>query len=124
MTIQTSPASWGTSFRDWEAVVPMTTEEAQQHGNYAPWADHREFMDDTVKSPNDVEKQLSLSLLGTIPHIVPKKSDLEVKRTFTKGRKQQIRNRYPGLLMGTQAEESVVAEAYRNLSATISKANH
>ncbi|MEO7426822.1 MAG: polysaccharide biosynthesis tyrosine autokinase [Fibrobacteria bacterium] len=79
----------------------------------------REFMDDTVKSPDDVEKQLGLTLLGTIPHIVPKKSDLEVKRTFTKGKKQQVRNKYPGLMMGPQMEESVVAEAYRSLRTNI-----
>ncbi len=79
----------------------------------------REFMDDTVKSPDDVEKQLGLTLLGTIPHINPKKSDLEVKRTFTKGKKQQIRNKYPGLMMGPQNEESVVAEAYRSLRTNI-----
>jgi succinoglycan biosynthesis transport protein ExoP len=79
----------------------------------------REFMDDTVKSPDDVEKQLALTLLGTIPHINPKKSDLEVKRTFTKGKKQQIRNKYPGLMMGPQNEESVVAEAYRSLRTNI-----
>jgi hypothetical protein len=36
---------WGTSFRDWESVVPMTTEEAQKHGNFAPWADHRAYME-------------------------------------------------------------------------------
>lgn len=38
-------ASWGTSFHDWETVVPMTTEEAQKHGNFAPWADHRAYME-------------------------------------------------------------------------------
>ncbi len=37
--------SWGTSFTDWEKVVPMTTEEAQKHGNFAPWADHRAYME-------------------------------------------------------------------------------
>jgi capsular exopolysaccharide synthesis family protein len=72
-----------------------------------------------VKSPDDVEKLLTLTLLGTIPHIVPKKSDLEVKRTFVKGKRQNIRNRYPGLMMGSQNEESVVAEAYRSLRTNI-----
>jgi capsular exopolysaccharide synthesis family protein len=62
----------------------------------------REFMDDTVKSPDDVEKQLGLTLLGTIPHIVAKKEALEVKRTYAKGN-----------------EESVVAEAYRSLRTNI-----
>ncbi len=26
--------------------MPMTTDEAQKHGNYAPWADHRAYMED------------------------------------------------------------------------------
>ncbi len=38
--------AWGTAFGDWNAVAPMTTEEAQQHGNYAPWAEHRIFMEE------------------------------------------------------------------------------
>lgn len=38
--------AWGTSFRDWDAVVPMTAAEAQKHGNYAPWADHRAYMEE------------------------------------------------------------------------------
>ena len=79
----------------------------------------REFMDDTVKSPDDIEKQLSQTLLGTIPHIVPKKTDLEVKRSVSKGKKAQIRNKYPELVLGPQGEESVVAEAYRSLRTNI-----
>ena len=46
-TLEALNASWGTSFTDWEAVVPMTTEEAQKHGNFAPWADHRAYMERT-----------------------------------------------------------------------------
>lgn len=38
-------AAWGTSYSDWAAVVPMTTDEAQRHGNYAPWSDHRAYME-------------------------------------------------------------------------------
>jgi len=38
-------ASWGTAFRSWDEVVPMTTEEAQKHGNFAPWSDHRVYME-------------------------------------------------------------------------------
>ena len=38
-------ASWGTAFRNWEEVLPMTTAQAQKHGNYAPWSDHRVFME-------------------------------------------------------------------------------
>ncbi len=37
---------WGTKFASWEAVVPMTSEDAKKHGNFAPWAEHRSFMDD------------------------------------------------------------------------------
>ena len=36
---------WRTSFPDWNAVVPSTTEEAQKSGSFAPWADHRTFME-------------------------------------------------------------------------------
>lgn len=78
----------------------------------------REFMDDTVKSNDDIERHLALTLLGTIPHIQTSKSDLEVQRTFTKG-KQRIRNRYPQLLLGEKSEESIVAEAYRSLRTNV-----
>ena len=37
---------WQTSFESWEAVMPMTSDEAKAHGNFAPWAEHRSFMDD------------------------------------------------------------------------------
>jgi len=29
-------ATWNTTFPSWESVVPMTTDEAQKHGNFAP----------------------------------------------------------------------------------------
>ena len=43
---------WGTSFPSWDDVVPMTTYEMKDREktgseNYAPWADHRTFMDIT-----------------------------------------------------------------------------
>jgi tyrosine-protein kinase Etk/Wzc len=79
----------------------------------------REFLDDSIKSPDDVEKQLAITLLGTIPHIAVKKTDLEVKRNITKGKKTQVRNRYPELVLGPGKEESVVAEAYRSLRTNI-----
>ncbi len=44
-TLDALNASWGAAFRSWESVVPMTTEEAQKHGNFAPWADHRIYME-------------------------------------------------------------------------------
>lgn len=79
----------------------------------------REFLDDSIKSPDDVERQLAITLLGTIPHINVKKTDLEVKRNIAKGKKVQVRNRYPELVMGPGKEESVVAEAYRSLRTNI-----
>jgi len=38
--------TWDTDFPDWESVMPMTTADAQQHGNFAPWADHRAYMEE------------------------------------------------------------------------------
>ena len=36
---------WKTDYKGWDSVVPYTTEEAQQTGSIAPWADHRTFME-------------------------------------------------------------------------------
>ena len=36
---------WGSAFRDWDAVLPLTTEAARREGRYAPWADHRTYME-------------------------------------------------------------------------------
>jgi hypothetical protein len=47
-TLDALNSTWGTSFNDWDAVLPMTTEQAQKHGNYAPWADHRAYMEQAV----------------------------------------------------------------------------
>ena len=38
---------WRTDFKNWDDVVPYTTAEARQAGNFAPWADHRTFMEIT-----------------------------------------------------------------------------
>ncbi len=38
---------WGTDFATWEQVMPMTAEEVRDRANYAPWADHRTFMEVT-----------------------------------------------------------------------------
>jgi hypothetical protein len=37
--------SWGTGFATWDVVVPATTEEARASGRFAPWADHRTYME-------------------------------------------------------------------------------
>jgi len=36
---------WDTDFVSWDKVMPMTAEEVADRGNYAPWADHRTFME-------------------------------------------------------------------------------
>jgi len=36
---------WKTEFKEWSSVVPLTTEEAAASGNFAPWADHRTYME-------------------------------------------------------------------------------
>ena len=38
---------WRTRFADWNSVVPYTTDEARKSRNFAPWADHRTFMEIT-----------------------------------------------------------------------------
>ena len=38
-------AEWETDFASWDAVVPMTRSEVRNRGNYAPWADHRTYME-------------------------------------------------------------------------------
>lgn len=40
-------AKWQTTFAAWDEVVPLTTEEAKAHKSFAPWADHRTFMEIT-----------------------------------------------------------------------------
>jgi hypothetical protein len=38
---------WRTNFRNWDDVVPYTTDEARKSRSFAPWADHRTFMEIT-----------------------------------------------------------------------------
>lgn len=38
-------AEWETNFATWDEVMPMTAEEVAERGNYAPWADHRTYME-------------------------------------------------------------------------------
>ena len=51
--------AWETAFADWQSVMPFTTDEMIARGgdNFAPWADHRRFMNlvfaRTVKQVTD-----------------------------------------------------------------------
>ena len=44
-TLSALNTEWGTDFASWDAVMPMTSDEVRDRGNYAPWADHRTFME-------------------------------------------------------------------------------
>jgi hypothetical protein len=46
-TLPSLNKEWRTDFKNWDDVVPYTTEEARKVGNFAPWADHRAFMEIT-----------------------------------------------------------------------------
>jgi len=41
-------AEWDTDFATWHEVMPMTADEVGDRSNYAPWADHRTFMEVTL----------------------------------------------------------------------------
>lgn len=79
-TIDELNKAWGTSFANWDAVMPMTLEEARatasQPGgatNAAPWAEFRTFMNDSVagfcaeiqRSLASVDPQARSGLSGT-----------------------------------------------------------
>jgi hypothetical protein len=46
-TLPSLNKEWRTDFKNWDDVVPYTTEEARKVGSFAPWADHRTFMEIT-----------------------------------------------------------------------------
>ncbi len=46
-TLSSLNKEWRTDFKKWDDVLPYTTEEARKSGNFAPWADHRTFMEIT-----------------------------------------------------------------------------
>ncbi len=40
--------AWETTFATWDAVMPMTLDEVKGRANAAPWAEFRDFMNDTM----------------------------------------------------------------------------
>jgi beta-galactosidase GanA len=36
---------WKSTYKDWNSVMPSTTEEARRTRHFAPWADHRTYME-------------------------------------------------------------------------------
>ena len=47
VTLPSLNKEWRTDFKSWDDVVPYTTEEARKANSFAPWADHRTFMEIT-----------------------------------------------------------------------------
>ncbi|HUS13376.1 MAG TPA: beta-galactosidase trimerization domain-containing protein [Pyrinomonadaceae bacterium] len=45
--LHTLNKEWRTNFRNWDDAVPYTTDEARKSRSFAPWADHRTFMEIT-----------------------------------------------------------------------------
>ncbi len=75
-----------------------------------------EYNDSTIKSNEDVERYLGLSVLGTIPHIVhDKKNEMEIKRTSSRKQKGISVLAYPKQLLNFAGEDSIITEAYRSL---------
>ncbi len=46
-TLPSLNKEWRTDFKNWDDVSPYTTDEARKAGSFAPWADHRTFMEIT-----------------------------------------------------------------------------
>jgi len=46
-TLEALNKEWRTTFNSWDEIVPYTTEEARKSRSFAPWADHRTFMEIT-----------------------------------------------------------------------------
>lgn len=79
-----------------------------------------EYNDTTIKSNDDIERFLQLSVLGTIPHIVAnKKSDVTVKRQSSRSKKGVSVSQYPRHIFNYDGDDSVSSEAYRSLRTNI-----
>ncbi len=44
-TLESLNRTWGSAFAAWDDVLPLTTEAARREGRFAPWADHRTYME-------------------------------------------------------------------------------
>ena len=80
-----------------------------------------EFNDTTIKSNDDVEQYLELSVLGTIPHIShSKKNEIEVRRKSSKSHKGMSLLQYPRQVFNFEGDDSVITESYRSLRTNLS----
>lgn len=65
-------AQWGTEFKDWDNVIGMTREEVwKRHGgNFSPWADHLEYMDNLfAETLHDVTRSFHSQATKTLVFI-------------------------------------------------------
>jgi len=51
---------WRTNFGNWNDVIPFTTDEAKKSRNFAPWADHRTFMEITFARTYEIARVAAL----------------------------------------------------------------
>ena len=78
-----------------------------------------EFNDTTIKSNDDIERYVELPVLGTIPHIIHKKSDIAIRRRSSKSHKGVTVTQYPRQVFNFDGDDSVSTEAYRSLRTNI-----
>ena len=80
-----------------------------------------EFNDTTIKSNEDVERYLGVSILGTIPHIVyNKKDDIQIRRRSAKSKTAMSVVQYPRQILNFAGDDSVITESYRSLRTNLS----
>ncbi|MFA5646002.1 MAG: beta-galactosidase trimerization domain-containing protein [Candidatus Ratteibacteria bacterium] len=68
-TLDALNREWRTAYRDWNEAIPLTSTEAVARSNFAPWSDHRTFMDHSYANfflhlISEIEKALPESRTG------------------------------------------------------------
>jgi capsular exopolysaccharide synthesis family protein len=80
-----------------------------------------EFNDTSIKSNEDVERYLGISILGAIPHITPnKKEDISIRRRSASSKSTMSVVQYPRQILNFTGDDSVITESYRSLRTNIS----
>ena len=80
-----------------------------------------EFNDTSIKSNEDVERYLGISILGAIPHIVHnKKEDISIRRRSAKSKTAMSVVQYPRQILSFTGDDSVITESYRSLRTNLS----
>ncbi len=78
----------------------------------------RSYMDDKIKSPDEIEKISLRPIIGTIPHIVVGRSDLLIQRKIDSNSKNnELSFRYPELIL--KGNEGIIPESYRSFRTNI-----